>query len=113
MSGDTKRRAGLGQAFRVPEFRALWAAEVVSVAGDQLARVGLTVLVYDRTSSAAWAAASYALTFLPALLGGVLLGRLADRHPRREVMVASDAVRAVLVAVMALPGLPIGVVCAV
>ena len=52
----------------------------VSVAGDQLARVALTVLVYGRTGSAAWAAATYALTFLPALLGGVLLGGLADRY---------------------------------
>jgi hypothetical protein len=34
------------------EFRALWTAHVLSVAGDQLARVALTVLVFDRTRSA-------------------------------------------------------------
>jgi predicted MFS family arabinose efflux permease len=112
MSGDCSRRAGLGQALRVPEFRLLWAAELVSVAGDQLARVGLSVLVFGRTGSAAWAAVTYALTFLPALVGGVLLGRLADRHPRRGVMVACDVARAVLVAPMALPGTPLPVLCA-
>jgi len=111
MSGEPTGRAGLGQAFRIPEFRALWAAELVSVAGDQLARVGLSVLVYGRTGSAVWAAATYALTFLPALLGGVLLGRLADRHPRRTVMVSCDVLRAVLVTAMALPGMPLVVLC--
>ena len=104
MTGGSGRGAGLGQALRVPEFRALWAAELVSVAGDQLARVGLSVLVFGRTGSAAWAAATYALTFLPALVGGVLLGRLADRHPRRQVMIVCDLVRALLVALMVLPG---------
>ena len=104
MTGGSGRGAGLGQALRVPEFRALWAAELVSVAGDQLARVGLSVLVFGRTGSAVWAAATYALTFLPALVGGVLLGRLADRHPRRQVMIVCDLVRALLVALMVLPG---------
>lgn len=98
---------GLTVVFRVPEFRVLWAAELLSVAGDQLARVALAVLVFGRTGSATWAATTYALTFLPALFGGVLLAGLADRYRRREVMVAADVVRAVLVALMALPGLPL------
>jgi predicted MFS family arabinose efflux permease len=112
MTGGSGRRGGLGHALQVPEFRALWLAELVSVAGDQLARVGLTVLVFGRTGSAAWAAATYALTFLPALVGGVLLGRLADRHSRRRVMVVCDLVRALLVAMMALPGTPLPVLSA-
>lgn len=103
------QRVGLGQVFRVAEFRALWAAELGSVAGDQLARVALAVLFFDRTGSAAWAAGVYALTFLPALAGGIVLGRFADRCPRREVMIVTDALRALLVALMAFPGLPLGV----
>jgi len=102
----------LGAVFRVPEFRVIWAAELFSVAGDQLARVALAVLVYGRTGSALWAAVTYALTFLPALLGGVLLSGLADRYPRREVMIASDVTRAVLVGAMAIPQLPLWVLCA-
>jgi MFS family permease len=105
--------SGLGAVFRVPEFRVLWAAELVSIAGDQLARVALAVLVYGRTGSALWAAGAYALTFLPALLGGVMLSGLADRCRRREVMIAADVARAVLVAVMAIPDLPLWALCAV
>jgi predicted MFS family arabinose efflux permease len=103
--------SGLGAVFRVPEFRIVWGAELFSVVGDQLARVALAVLVYGRTGSALWATVTYALTFLPALLGGVLLSGFADRYRRREVMIGSDVARAVLVATMAVPGLPLWALC--
>jgi MFS family permease len=102
---------GLGAVFRVPEFRVVWVAELLSIAGDQLARVALAVLVFGRTGSALWATVIYALTFLPALFGGVLLSGLADRFRRREVMIVSDVLRAGLVAVMAVPGLPLWALC--
>lgn len=100
-------RAGVGTALRVPEFRRMVSAEVLSVAGDQVARVALALLVYSRTGSAALTALTYALTFV-AIAAGWLLSGLADRFARRDVMVATDLVRAVLAAVMAVPGLPLG-----
>src|ERR1700712_2733561 len=81
------------------------------MAGDQLARVALSVLVFQRTASTVLTALTYALTFLPALIGGALLAGLADRLPRRRVMVSADLIRAVLLALMALPGTPIWLVC--
>jgi MFS family permease len=102
-------RYGFRDVLAVAEFRALWSAEVVSVCGDQLARVALSVLVYERTSSVALTALTYALTFVSALLGGVVLSGLADRFPRRTVLIASDLVRAVLAGSLALPGLPLAV----
>lgn len=112
MSEQVPEGRALAQVFAVREYRAVWAADLLSVIGDQLARVALAVLVYGRTGSAAWAAATYALTFLPAILGGVLLGGLADRYARRAVLVAADVGRAVLVGVMAVPGLPLPALCA-
>ncbi len=96
----------------VAEFRALWSAEMISVCGDQIARVALSVLVFQRTSSAALTALTYALTFVPAVLGGVLLAGLADRFPRRAVLVVSDVARAGLAGLMALPWLPLPVLWA-
>jgi len=93
--------------FAVREFRALWFSEILSVAGDRLALVALTLLVYDRTGSPLLAAAAYAAGYVPWVIGGLFLADLADRRPRRQVMVACDAVRAVLVAAMALPGVPL------
>jgi MFS family permease len=79
MSAD---RVTFRAVFAVREFRAIWAAEALSQVGDQLARVALAVLVYDRTESAALAGLTYALTLAPAFLGGVVLSGLADRFPR-------------------------------
>lgn len=94
------------------EFRSVWAAEALSLLGDQLARVAVAVLVYDRTSSATAATVTYALTFVPSVLGGITLSWLADRFRRRTVMVVADVVRAVLLVLMALPGLPLPLLCA-
>ena len=52
---------------------------------------------------------AFAAGYLPWLIGGVFLARLADRWPRRAVMVGCDGVRAVLVAAMTVPGVPLGV----
>jgi MFS family permease len=97
--------------FAVREFRAMWAAEGLSQAGDQLARVALAVLVYGNTDSATLAGLTYALTFAPAFLGGVFLSGLADRFPRRSVMITADLARAALIAVVAVPNLPFWVLC--
>ena len=93
--------------FAVREFRALWFSEILSIAGDRLALVALTLLVYDRTRSPLLAAATYAAGYVPWVIGGLFLADAADRHPRRSVMVGCDAARAVLVTVMALPGVPL------
>jgi hypothetical protein len=94
--------------FTVGEFRALWTSYVLSVAGDRLALVALALLIYDRTHSALLAAVAYAAGYLPYLVGALFLAGLADRLPRRPVMVACDVTRAVLVGVMVLPGVPLG-----
>lgn len=93
--------------FAVDEFRVLWLAAAQSIIGDQLARVALSVLVFQRTGSLALTAAVYALTQLPALVSGVLLAGLADRYPRRAVMVCCDMSRAALVGMMAIPAIPL------
>ncbi|WP_433166289.1 MFS transporter [Kribbella sp. CA-247076] len=94
----------------VAEFRALWIAHAQSRLGDQLARVAIAVLVFDRTGSALFTALTYALSFLPPLVSAPLLTGLADRYPRRTVMVVTELCRAALTAAMAIPGLPIAAV---
>lgn len=89
------------------EFRALTITLFFSLVGDQLARVALSVLVFDRTNSSIQAAIAYALTFVPSAIGGPLLNGLADRLPRRSVMIASDLARAPLIAIIAVPSIPL------
>ena len=98
----TPRAVSFRSVFAVGEFRALWLAQILSVAGDQLARVAMTVLVYDQTHSSFWSALTYAVTLVPWVFGGLALSGLADRLPRRELMVGCDLARMLLVGVMAL-----------
>ncbi len=112
MKGAVPPRATFREVFAVREFRILWSSVLLSTAGDRLALVALTLLVYDRTKSPLLAAAVYAVGYLPWVIGGLFLGELADRRPRRSVMVFCDAARAVLVAAMVFPHVPIGALVA-
>src|ERR1700733_10966081 len=105
-------RTPFREVFAIAEFRALWLAQLLSVIGDQLARVALTVLVYDRTRSALLAAITFVASILPTFFGGVALAWLADRYPRRAVMITCDMIRAILVLDMALPKVPLPVMIA-
>ena len=113
---STGREAGprptYRQVFAVAEFRALWLAQALSVGGDQLARVAITLLVFNRTHSALLAAVAFAASVVPWFIGGLALAGLADRWPRRRVMIACDLIRAALVAAMALPGIPVSALIA-
>ncbi len=91
----------------VREFRALLASSLLSVLGDQVARIAVALLVFDRTGSPFAAAATYACSLLPWLVAGPVLAALADRLPRRRLMVVSDLVRAALVGVLLLPSVPL------
>lgn len=104
--------AGAGSVWASREYLALWAASGWSIVGDQLARVALTVLLFQATGSAFWASLGGAVTLLAPVAGGLLLSRVGDRWPRRQVMVACDAASAVLIAAMTIPGLPLPILVA-
>jgi MFS family permease len=101
------RQATFREVFAVREFRPLFGTFLLSTAGDELARVALTVLVYQRTNSPLLSALTFAIGHLPWLLGGPLLSALADRLPRHRVLITADVTRAVLLTGMAIPGTPL------
>jgi predicted MFS family arabinose efflux permease len=106
--GPAPVRARYRDVLGSAEFRALFVADIVSMLGNVVAAVALTVLVYEQTRSPALAASVMALAFLPYLLGGVLLGAAADWLPARRVLVVCDLLSAALVAAMVIPGMPVG-----
>lgn len=106
------RQATFRDVFAVREFRPLFGTFLLSTAGDELARVALTVLVYQRTSSPLLSSLTFAIGHLPWLLGGPLLSAVADRLPRHRVLIAADVARGVLLGLMAIPGMPLPVLLA-
>ncbi|WP_157728778.1 MFS transporter [Actinopolymorpha singaporensis] len=101
---DGSAQTGYRGLLRNHEFAGLFAADVASRIGSQLGKFALAALVYERTRSAALAAVTFAVTYLPGLLGGPVLSTLADRLPRRGLLITCDVVRAVVTALIALLG---------
>ncbi|WP_375487384.1 MFS transporter [uncultured Jatrophihabitans sp.] len=101
-------RARFVDALRIRVFAVLYVAEAISIAGDQLARVALSVLVFDRTGSTSATALTYALTYVPAIVGGFSVGLVrGGRVPLKVTMVACEVARALLFSAMALHGMPL------
>ena len=96
-------------ALAVGEFRVIFGSYVVSMLGDVVAAVALTVLVFQQSGSSFLAALTFTLAFVPHLFGGALLSGFADGVPPRRLLVTCDLISAGLVGAMAIPGLPIGV----
>lgn len=84
-----------------PTLRRLFLAHAISRAGDAFNTVALVVLVYQLTGSGAGVAGTVAFEILPVLLLGPIAGLVADRYPRRRVMVLADVSRAGLAALIA------------
>jgi predicted MFS family arabinose efflux permease len=67
----------------------------------------LSVLVYDATGSALLTAVAFGIGFVPQVIGGTLLGALADRVPPRGLIVAGFLVDFAVATILALAGLPV------
>jgi len=104
------------RVFADREFRGLTLAQFTSECGDQVAAIAISLLVYGRSNSPFLAAATYAVSYVPWVLGGVLLAPLTDRYPRRAAMLVCDAGRAIVVGILALVsaihGIPIAALIA-
>jgi predicted MFS family arabinose efflux permease len=97
-------------ALTYPGFRRLIGALAVSQAGDWLYNLALLAVVYQRTHSTAWLAATTAARVVPIVVLGPFGGAIAGRWDRRRVMVVSDVARAgcmIVLALVAAWGLPI------
>jgi MFS family permease len=92
------RASGYVELLRVNrDFRLLWTGQVVSQLGDWLDTIALFTLVQNLTGSGRAVALILVARFLPSVVLGPLSGVVADRFNRRHIMIASDAVRAVVV----------------
>ena len=82
-------------------FRRLFFAHATSRAGDAFNAVALVVLVFELTGSGAGVATTVVFEVVPILALGPVAGVIADRYPRRSVMIGADLLRAALVGTLA------------
>jgi MFS family permease len=87
------------------EFRRLFLASVVSLAGDWFSFVAVADLVTRLTGRPGAAAFVYAATVLPVFLASPFSGAIADRYDRRRILIAADVIRVPLVLLLCLAAL--------
>ena len=88
-------------AFRSRDFRLLWGGQTVSFAGDMAFLVAIGWYVTTLTGSAGSLGIVLAIQSAALLTTLLIGGVIADRYPRRRLMIGSDLARAALVGILA------------
>lgn len=88
-------------ALKIRDFRVFWIGALVSNTGTWMQNLAVPYVVFEITGSAAWLGFAGFAQFLPAWLMGPTGGAIADRFPRRKVLIVTAAGQAVVAAALA------------
>ena len=93
--------SAFGAVFRNPNLRRIQLALAGSVLGNWASGIALSVYAYEHGGAAAVGYLNL-LRWIPAAACGPFIAILADRFPRRRVMIAADVIRAAALVVITL-----------
>ncbi|MGH7777857.1 MAG: MFS transporter [Candidatus Dormibacterales bacterium] len=83
-----------------PSFRLIWLAQVAAQLADKFLMFSLIILAFDLSGGSTQVAFTLLAYTLPSVVIGPMAGVFADRHDRKLIMVASNLVRAGVVALI-------------
>jgi MFS family permease len=72
---------------RYRDYAIFWGAALVSNSGSWMQSIAAPFVIYQLTRSTAWLGIAAFMAFFPALLMGPLAGSLADRYPRKTILI--------------------------
>ncbi|HZB42174.1 MAG TPA: MFS transporter [Ilumatobacter sp.] len=87
--------------FHSRSFTVMWSGALVSNIGTWMETVALAYYVADTTGKASWSAVVAAAGFIPAAVVGPVGSAMADRLDRRRVLITTNALAALLAAILA------------
>ncbi len=90
-----KDRFGLGK-----DYLLVWFGRTVSIIGDTIGGMAISLLILDRTGSATALSLGMVANLIPPLILGPVAGVILDRTDRKKVMMICDAVRGILTLVL-------------
>jgi MFS family permease len=91
-----------GPAALPGDFKRFWVGQTISNLGTSVTLLAFPLIVFKLTGSALNLGLTVAVTTLPYLLFGLLIGAWVDRSNRKRVMIVSDLLRAGIVATIPL-----------
>ena len=93
-------QTGFRALMRNRNYALLWTGQLVSEMGNRFHWIAVSLWIFAITRSASAVSVAVASMFVGSLFASVWAGAVADRFNRRVILVASDVVRAVLVAMI-------------
>ncbi|HLT09476.1 MAG TPA: MFS transporter [Micromonosporaceae bacterium] len=102
-------RATYRDVFADPIFRVLFLTRSVAIGADTLRILALSVLVFAITGSPLLTAVTFGIGFVPQVIGGTLLGSLADRLPPRGLIISGYLLECAVATVLGTVRLPVAV----
>ncbi len=78
------------EALRHRDYALFWWSSLVSNTGGWVQNVTVPFVLYELTDSAAWVGLATFAQFIPAVILGPLAGSLADRLPRRRILLTTQ-----------------------
>jgi len=82
--------SGALAALRSRDYRIFWCAAIVSNSGNWMQTITVPYVILRMTHSATWVGLAAFMTFGPALVMGPIAGSLADRFPRKHVVLLTQ-----------------------
>jgi MFS family permease len=100
-AGAALPKSGPLAPFRYQAYARLWTGAFISNIGTWMEAVALGIYVQERTGQAAWTGTVAAAAFVPIAIVGPFGGALADRMPRKWLLITTSLVQAGLAALLA------------
>ncbi len=100
-SGETTRQSTFA-SLQIPNFRLFAASQVLSNTGAWMQRVAQDWVVLELTNSPTAVGITTAMQFLPMLVFGLFGGLIADRYPKRRLLLVTQSCAGLLAATLAL-----------
>jgi MFS family permease len=100
-------RATFRQVLAVPIYRTVFLTRALAIGADTLRTVALSVLVFTATGSALLGAMTFGASFLPQVVGGLVIGALPDLVRPRLLIVTGYTLEAGAAALLAVGGMPV------
>lgn len=102
---DTRQKKELPRAIRAlgyRNFRLFWCGQIISLIGTWMQTTGQSWLVLQLTHNAMWLGVDGALQFVPVLFLSLFSGIIADRFPKRKLLIGTQTTYMLLAAILCL-----------
>lgn len=91
----------------MPVYRTVFLTRALAIGADTLRTVALSVLVFTATGSALLGAMTFGASFLPQVVGGLVIGALPDLIRPRLLIVTGYSLEAAAATLLAVGGMPV------